>query len=65
MSKQRSQKPKLDSSLVAEEPSLTTPISEGTDPETLPFPEFTDQDINAEKWDNGTALKVEFRKILI
>ncbi|XP_048524202.1 androglobin-like isoform X2 [Dendroctonus ponderosae] len=57
MSKQRSQKPKLDNTLVAEEPSLTTPISAGTDPDTLPFPEFTDQDINSEKWDNGTAVK--------
>ncbi|KAL1505284.1 hypothetical protein ABEB36_004881 [Hypothenemus hampei] len=55
MSKSRSQKQKPDVNLVNEEPILVTPIPEGTVPETLPFFEFIDQDINSEKWDQSNT----------
>ncbi|XP_050293996.1 androglobin-like [Anthonomus grandis grandis] len=55
MSKQRSQKGKTDAYSASEESSLATPLQEGTDPESLLFPEFSDQDINSERWDNTSA----------
>ncbi|KAK5649575.1 hypothetical protein RI129_000604 [Pyrocoelia pectoralis] len=36
---------------VYEHPPQVTPVPVATNPSSLPFPEWSDQDINAEKWD--------------
>lgn len=59
MSKPRSQKPKQDVGLISEDSALVTPIPEGKSPADLPFDEFSDQEINNEKWDNTPTIKVK------
>lgn len=62
MSKQRSQKPKQDLGQIPEESALVTPIPEGKSPADLPFEEFSDHEINNEKWDNTPSTKVNHIK---
>lgn len=68
MSKQRSQKLKQDVGLIPEESALVTPITEGKSPADLPFDEFSDHEINNEKWDSTPTVKVKsicFLNVLI